>query len=224
MARAPSKENERHGGAERFTPDGLIVTRTLGAMMLPRTMPTEPSSTPTFPTGYGSCPVYLLGVMRMSEKRYVDATESAKLIRRELAATYPGVRFAVRTSKYSGGASVTVSWADGPTAEAVQQIADAYTGATFDGMQDLKEYHDSDLGGERVAFMCDFAFTQRELSPEFLSVVTADISAKYGMDAPAVMVSASGSAYLDPNDYRQIPGDADYFTRRILREAHHIAR
>lgn len=155
--------------------------------------------------------------------RYIDATESAKMIRRDLSAKYPGVRFAVRTSKYSGGASVTVSWTDGPTAREVDGIIQTYTGATFDGMQDLKEYHASDLNGERVHYLCDFAFTQRELSPAFLERMTADISAKYGMDAPAVMVSASGSAYLDPYDYRQLPGDADYFTRRILREAHNTA-
>jgi hypothetical protein len=73
---------------------------------------------------------------------YVSTTDTAKLIRAALkkafASTYPGVKFSVRSDKYAGGASVNVTWTDGPQIDAVDAVVKPYSGAGFDGMTDLK--------------------------------------------------------------------------------------
>lgn len=71
------------------------------------------------------------------KSEYIDAAEVAKLIRKRLKAVFPGVKFSVRTSKYSMGASINVAWTDGPTSEMVDPIVKVYAGGGFDGMIDL---------------------------------------------------------------------------------------
>ena len=106
-------------------------------------------------------------------KRYMTCAETAKLIRGALKAAHPGTRFSVRSDTYAGGASIRVRWTDGPTRDAVEKTARMYEGASFDGMIDLKSYHDSVLVGpdgtpEVVHFGADFVFTDREESDAFV--------------------------------------------------------
>ena len=68
---------------------------------------------------------------------YLAVAETAKLIRAALKSAFPGVKFAVRSSSYSGGCSVSVRWSDGPLARDVEAIAGAFQGKRFDGMIDL---------------------------------------------------------------------------------------
>lgn len=70
---------------------------------------------------------------------------------------------------YAGGASIDVSWTDGPTAGQVRTATCLYEGASFDGMSDLKTYHDTLLAGEngdveRVHLGADFIHTSRHIS------------------------------------------------------------
>lgn len=69
---------------------------------------------------------------------YIDAADVAKLVRARLKANFPGVKFRVRTSKYSMGASISVGWTDGPTTKQVDAAVAEYSGSGFDGMIDLK--------------------------------------------------------------------------------------
>jgi len=69
--------------------------------------------------------------------RYISVTDTAKLIRKQLAIRFPRVKFSVVSSKYAGGASITVKWQDGPTAAQVEAITGAYAGGGFDGMIDM---------------------------------------------------------------------------------------
>lgn len=72
--------------------------------------------------------------------RYIDAAETAKLVRGHLRRTFPDVKFSVRTRRYAGGASVDISWTDGPTDPEVRQATRPYAGKGFDGSIDM-EYH-----------------------------------------------------------------------------------
>lgn len=69
---------------------------------------------------------------------WIDAADVAKLVRTRLKADFPGVKFSVRTSKYSMGASITVYWTDGPTTKQVDAAVAQYGGSGFDGSIDLK--------------------------------------------------------------------------------------
>jgi hypothetical protein len=68
---------------------------------------------------------------------YLSCAETAKLIRTALKKAFPGVKFTVRSSVYSMGASIRVGWTDGPSTKAVESVTNAYAGGGFDGMIDM---------------------------------------------------------------------------------------
>jgi hypothetical protein len=120
-----------------------------------------------------------------STKEYLSCAETAKLVRSALKQRFPGVKFGVRSKTYSCGASISVSWMDGPTTKAVDEVVQLYSGASFDGMIDLKTHHDSILVNEageprHVSFGADFIFSRRELSDEAKAEVAAVFERKWG--------------------------------------------
>jgi len=68
---------------------------------------------------------------------------AAKNIRIELKRAFPGHKFIVRSSIFSGGDDVSIGWIDGPTTEEVKKIAGKYQDGYFDGMEDLYNYVDN---------------------------------------------------------------------------------
>mgnify|MGYP006448000435 CR=1 FL=1 len=99
--------------------------------------------------------------------RYLSCAETAKLVRRALRESFPGVRFSVRSDTYSGGASIHVTWTDGPTAARVEPVAKTFAGAGFDGQQDMKVFKRHTLDGEAVHFGADFITCRRDISDAF---------------------------------------------------------
>lgn len=108
------------------------------------------------------------------DRRYLTAAETAKLVRKHLRADFPGIKFSVRSKTYAGGASIDVRWTDGPLTRDVDAVLSLYNGATFDGMIDLKSYHDSllmtDDGPQVVHFGADFVHSSRDVSDERMRV------------------------------------------------------
>lgn len=93
----------------------------------------------------------------MSNIEYISAADTAKLVRKALKKSFPGVKFYVNTSTYSMGASINVSWQDGPTTKEVDRVVKAYEGSDFDGSIDLKCHWDHWLlpdGNVQVAKGC----------------------------------------------------------------------
>ena len=78
-------------------------------------------------------------------KRYIDVAETAKLIRKQLKAKFPAIKFGVRSERYAGGSSINISWEDGPTGKAVDAIVQPFCGGRFDGMIDMAYNVDSYL-------------------------------------------------------------------------------
>lgn len=75
-----------------------------------------------------------------SRMTHIGLSETSALIRRRLKAAFPRVIFSVRSKRYSGGSSITVTWDDGPVDAAVQAIVGQYQGGRFDASIDLA-YH-----------------------------------------------------------------------------------
>ena len=103
------------------------------------------------------------------ETEFLSAAETAKLLRQALAQAFPGVKFRVRSKTYSGGASIDVDWLEGPAHDEVDRVAQRFSGATFDGMIDLKEYKPAvELAGHDrpVHFGADFVFCRRYTQEE----------------------------------------------------------
>ena len=64
---------------------------------------------------------------------YLDASSANKIIRKQLKAHWPDVKFSVRKSN----SSTTIQWTDGPTQSAVQEVTAWAEGITFDPMTDM---------------------------------------------------------------------------------------
>lgn len=96
--------------------------------------------------------------------KYLSCAETAKLVRQALKEAFPAVKFSVRSSVYSGGASIDVRWTDGPLADQVDKVAKTFQGCYFDGMQDYKGYLRKMFRGEMVSFGANFIFTKRDCS------------------------------------------------------------
>ncbi len=75
--------------------------------------------------------------VRPDRHGYISVAETAKLVRQALKAGFPGVKFSVRSSSYSGGASIDVTWTDGPTGQQVDAVTGQFCGGRFDGMIDM---------------------------------------------------------------------------------------
>jgi hypothetical protein len=79
------------------------------------------------------------------ERIYLSCADTAKLVRNDLKKHFPQTKFSVRSSVYSMGSSIDVSWTDvswtdGPGTEQVNKVVKIYEGAGFDGSIDLKFY------------------------------------------------------------------------------------
>lgn len=131
--------------------------------------------------------------------RYISCAETAALVRQALRKAFPRVTFSVRSKTYSGGASITVRWTDGPTSGEVERIAKAFAGASFDGMIDLKSYHESRLeNGERVRFAADFVFCERRVSGELLRRALRYCNRKYGWAIPeSVVIDSNAYPFIE---------------------------
>lgn len=133
---------------------------------------------------------------------YVSPADTAKLVRKALRAAFPGSTFFVRTSVYSGGASVDVRWTDGPTTRQVRRVVSEYEGATFDGMRDLMEYRDAVVNDHRVHFGADFIHTHRNYSEETYRAAAERVCTRWGWLMPPIQVIPTIGARAVTNDYR----------------------
>jgi hypothetical protein len=108
-------------------------------------------------------------VKTLQQGDYVDVARTAKLIRDLLAKKFPAAKFSVRSSSYSMGASVDVSWTDGPTEKQVRELTEPFGGAGFDGMIDLKFHVSSWLlpDGSAAYGQSSGTVGSRGVQPEF---------------------------------------------------------
>ena len=91
-------------------------------------------------------------------KEYLSCAETAKLVRAALKKKFPGVKFSVRSSTYSMGASISIHWTLGPTTKEVDAEVGGFEAASFDGMNDLQSNQESWLlpdGTAQLAYRPD---------------------------------------------------------------------
>jgi len=132
-------------------------------------------------------------------KKYLSCAETAKLVRAALKEAFPGVKFSVRSSVYSGGASINISYADGPSCEQVKGIVSVFEGSYFDGMTDYKGSNYSSLDGEEVRFGADFIFVNRTFSLALFTSLVAYACKEYGYAVPQIAFSEYSGAYIADN-------------------------
>lgn len=140
--------------------------------------------------------------------KYISCVETAKLIRLALKDAFPGVKFNVKSKQYSGGASISIYYQDGPAADNVKAVVSVFEGSYFDGMIDYKGLNYAELDGEPVRFGADFVFVNREYSDALIAQAIDNLYAKYpgnfadaDYDKPVAAQYKAGDLY---NKY--IPG------------------
>lgn len=116
------------------------------------------------------------------ESRTLSDVEVAKLIRVELKAAFPSVKFSVRSTS-----SINIRYTDGPTPKRVEAIVSKFEGKSFDGMTDSTRYTPPFLyNGEWVSTYC-YVFVNRELSHAFVARIVGAVAKYYGIDTPPVV-------------------------------------
>jgi DNA-binding CsgD family transcriptional regulator len=108
--------------------------------------------------------------------RRLDAKELAALVRKALKQSFPGVKFSVRTDRYSMGSSVNVSWTDGPTSNQVDEILDIYRDVDGTRNDDTEIMRCNALDGEPVRFG-SYVFGHRQHSDTFIASVKKSVAA-----------------------------------------------
>lgn len=111
--------------------------------------------------------------------KYFTCAETAKLVRKALKEAFPGVKFGVRSSTYSGGASISVQWIDGPNEAQVNDVAGKFKGAYFDSMIDYQGsvYHMMD--GLQVRMGADYIHLRRDYSDGSVGRAIATVYRKF---------------------------------------------
>lgn len=137
--------------------------------------------------------------------RYITRTESNKIIRKQLKAAFPNVKFSVR----GYGGSTYIRWIDGPSRKQVEAMTRWAEGSSFDGMTDCASSNPAVSAVEGapdmvtaeeiaklaggldvpVAMLCDYVFTERTISEEGLANVLRAIE-NIGVTVPR---TASGA-------------------------------
>lgn len=74
-----------------------------------------------------------------TQKAISSHAAAAKAIRAELKASFPTVKFSVKSESFSMGNSVHISWVDGCKTEQVEKVTNKYQYGNFNGMEDLYE-------------------------------------------------------------------------------------
>ncbi len=87
------------------------------------------------------------------QAEYLSCAATAKLIRAALKLAFPATSFRVHSKNYSGGASITINWIDGPTDRLVAAVSGPFQGGRFDGSIDMATTHNSWLQPDGKACM-----------------------------------------------------------------------
>jgi hypothetical protein len=117
---------------------------------------------------------------------------AAKNIRIELAAAFPGIKFSIKSRRFSGGDAIDVRWTDGPTGVQVDRIIERYAAGSFSGMDDLYTYSRS---AWREAFGdAKYVGAGRDYSDAVIASCARLVFSKYGID-PAQFPEGVVAAY-----------------------------
>jgi hypothetical protein len=73
-------------------------------------------------------------------RAHIDNVECARRIRADLKREFPGTKFSVRSSSFSCGSAVDVSYTDGPALGDVEALVNAYGGRSFNSSDESTVY------------------------------------------------------------------------------------
>lgn len=111
---------------------------------------------------------------------YKTPAQTTQAIRDALKAAFPDTKFSVRKDK--GGGAARVTWTDGPSRRAIENIAHAFQGK---GPMDHTDYAApvfDVIDGEQVHWGVDYVFCTREVSDDVRAALLAEF--QYALGEP----------------------------------------
>lgn len=105
---------------------------------------------------------------------------AAKAIKKELKAKFPNIKFSVRSSNYSNGNSVDISYQNGVPQAEVEKVTKKYQYGHFDGMIDLYEMSNN----RKDIPQAKFVMVSRSISEDIREAKKQEIAKKFGIDNP----------------------------------------
>jgi hypothetical protein len=112
------------------------------------------------------------------DRTHIDNVECARRIRADLKREFFGTKFSVRSSSFSCGSAVDVSYTDGPALVDVERVVNAYGGRQFNASDDSTAYANGDTlalrkNGPALVTCCAFLNVTRRLTEEGHAVALA---------------------------------------------------
>lgn len=119
---------------------------------------------------------------------------AAKNLRKLLKAKFPGVKFSVTISRFSGGNSMSVRWTDGPTSDAVSELSDLFRAGSFSGSDDSYTYSRAPFA--ELFGSAKYISTSRDYSDTLVSKAIAELAEYYApAAAPTIEDYRAGNAW-----------------------------
>lgn len=97
-------------------------------------------------------------------KAFYDLTDTAKLVRRCLKEAFPGVKFSVRSERFSMGSAIRVAWTDGPLAKVVSDLVGRFQYSGSMRIDDYVHSREHEVGGRPVSFGAKYVSCSRNVS------------------------------------------------------------
>lgn len=118
---------------------------------------------------------------------------AAKNIRIELGRAFPGVKFSVKSRRFSGGDAIDVRWVDGPVTKQVDRIINKYSAGHFDGQDDSYNYT-ADAWNHAFGD-AKYVHSSRDLSDKAIDSAIRTIKARYAGNLDGVADLLTVQAY-----------------------------
>lgn len=134
---------------------------------------------------------------------------AAKNIRIELGLAFPGVKFSIKSRRFSMGDAIDVSWIDGPTSAQVDEIIDRYSAGSFNGMDDSYTY--SRDFWIKAFGDAKYVHSRRDMSDAAIGRAIRLVRSKYQLPAG---VEVSVEAYRKGELWR-VPFDGGYNKQNV---------
>lgn len=141
----------------------------------------------------------------MSDIKSISVIDTAALVRTSLREAFPAVKFGVRAQRYAGGASIHVSWIDGPSTVQVEAITHRFESTYYNPTSDCWQPLWHRLGGARMRFGADLVRCHRAHSDAWCAdAIRAvyrqhqDLLTARGVTAPTVRDFFEGRLHAIP--------------------------
>jgi hypothetical protein len=129
----------------------------------------------------------------------IAATKNIKI---ELGLAFPGVKFSIKSRRFSMGDAIDVSWVDGPVSSQVDEIIGRYSAGSFNGMEDLYEY-------SRDFWITAFGdakyvHSRRDMSDAAIAKAIRLVSSKYAANLAELGLPNPSLEAFKRGDYRNV--------------------